>query len=224
MSDERKTVQVDVISDVVCPWCYVGKKHLEQAIEQVKDRLDVTVQWHPFQLNPAMPEEGRDWKEYMVERFGGPEVLAQAHQRLVPAGAAAGISFAFDRIGRAANTLLAHRLIWMAGQDGGPALQGQVVEGLFRAYFEEGRDIGKRETLLEIAAAAGMDEGQLAQRLDAGEGLEEARGAEGEARQLGVTAVPFFIAGKRLAVSGAQPAEVLAGMLERAAEEGSEGA
>lgn len=220
MSETLPTLEVDVISDVVCPWCYVGKKHLEKAIEKVKGRINIKVEWHPFQLNPAMPVEGRDWKEYMEERFGGLDRLAQAHERLRFAGKSAGITFGFDRVTRAANTLLAHRLIWIAGNEGGPNLQDQVVEELFKAFHVEGRDVGNKDTLLKIASTAGMDPGQVAEQFAADVGLAEVQAAEAQGRKLGVSGVPFFIAAKKLAVSGAQPVETLVGMMERALGEG----
>lgn len=214
MSAEKQTLRVDVISDVVCPWCFVGKRRLEQAIEKVADRFDVQVQWHPFQLNPDMPKEGRDWEEYVKERFGEMERLAAAQERLVEIGKNEGIPFAFDQVRRAANTFDAHRLIWIAGRFG---KQGEVAEGLFRANFLEGRDVGKRETLLEVAGAAGLDPAEIGRLLDEGAGSDEVGASQEQARQIGVSGVPFFIAERKLAVSGAQPADVLAEMLEEAA-------
>jgi len=217
MSAEKTKLRVDVISDVVCPWCYLGKRHLERAIEQVADRFDVEVEWHPFQLNPDMPREGRDWAEYVTERFGSMDRLREGQARLIQAGKAQGIDYAFEKVSRAVNTLDAHRLIWFAKERGGLGKQDEVAEALFAANFLEGRDVGDRGTLLEIAEKAGLDRAEVEEMLGSKSGEEQVQFSEMQARQLGVSGVPFFIAGGKHAVSGAQPVEVLVSLLERAA-------
>lgn len=213
MSEPKKQLRVDVISDVVCPWCYVGKRHLEQAIASTKDRYDVQVVWHPYQLTPEMPPEGKDWDQHVRDRFGSPERLAPMQERLREVGTKAGIPFAFEKIRRAANTFDAHRLILLAGT---VDQQDALVEALFRAYFVEGRDVGNRDTLIAIASEAGLDEATTRQWLESDAGAEGIRNGLSEARRVGVQGVPFFIVDGKLAVSGAHPPELLASLFDQA--------
>ncbi len=213
MSEERKKVRVDVISDCVCPWCYVGKRRLEEAIRRVEDRFEVEVHWHPFQLNPDLPPEGRPWEEYARERFGSLERIREAHDRLVEIGREVGIPFAFEKVEKAVNTFAAHRLLALAAAAG---KQEEVLERIFAANFVEGRDIGEIETLVAIAENAGMDGERVAKDLEEGKGESEVRQGLEMARQVGVQGVPFFIIERKLAVHGAQPAEVLVGAFEQA--------
>jgi predicted DsbA family dithiol-disulfide isomerase len=159
---------VDVISDVICPWCYIGKRRLERAVAALAGRHEVRVRWHPFQLNPGMPREGMDRKAYRTAKFGSWERSLALDAGVAAAGAAEGIAFAFERIERTPNTLDAHRLIRLAGERG---VQDAVVEALFRAYFTEGRDLGDRQTLLDVVAGAGLDRGSAEAELD-GEKLD----------------------------------------------------
>lgn len=214
---EKKKLRVEVISDVVCPWCYVGKKRLDAAIAQVADRIEVQVGWNPFQLSPELPPEGRDWEEYATERFGSLERLKEIHGRLEEVGKEVGIPFAYDRIRRACNTFDAHRLLWLSF---GRGFQHEVAERLFRAYFVEGQDIGDREVLVRLGAEAGLEEAAVRAALDGDVGADEVRFGIEEARQLGVQGVPFFVVGGRYGVSGAQPTEVLVQVLEQAVAEG----
>lgn len=215
---EKKKLRVEVISDVVCPWCYVGKRRLDEAIAKVADRIEVQVGWNPFQLSPELPPEGRDWDDYVKERFGSQERLREIHARLEEVGKEVGIPFAYDRIRRACNTFDAHRLLWLAYAGG---TQHDVAERLFRAYFVEGQNIGDREVLVRVGAEAGLEEAAVREALEGDVGKEEVRYGLDEARQLGVQGVPFFIIGGRYGLSGAQPTEVLVELFERAvAEEG----
>ena len=150
---------VDVISDVICPWCYIGKKRLEKAIAAFDGQQEVRVRWLPFQLNPTMPKEGISRKEYRIRKFGSWERSLELDAKVVAVGETEGIHFAFDRIERTPNTVDAHRLIWLADQQG---CQDAVVEALFRAYFTEGRDISNRQTLIDVVAEAGLER-QLAE-------------------------------------------------------------
>src|ERR1700682_2128649 len=145
---------VDVISDVICPWCYIGKRRLEKAIAARRGQRDVRVRWNPFQLNPHMPKEGMNRKEYRTAKFGSWERSLGLDAQVQAVGAAEGIAFAFDRIERTPNTLDAHRLIGFADTEG---VQDAVVEAVFRAYFTEGWDIGQTTTLLDVVAGAGLD-------------------------------------------------------------------
>lgn len=145
---------IDVVSDVICPWCYVGKRRLEKAIASCDDPRGIQVRWHPFQLNPSMPKEGISRKEYRTSKFGSWQRSTELDSQISAVGEAEGIHFAFDKMARTPNTVDAHRLIWLADQRG---CQDAVVEALFRAYFSEGRDIGSQSALVELAAESGLD-------------------------------------------------------------------
>jgi predicted DsbA family dithiol-disulfide isomerase len=212
MEAEPSEMNIEVVSDVVCPWCYVGKRRLEAALAQSDDAV-VAVRWRPFQLDPTIPSEGLDRRAYMRAKFRDDARLAEVHARLRDVGAEVGIDFDFEAISRSPNTLDAHRLIRWAAASG---VQDEVVERLFSAYFEHGRDIGDRSVLAEIAGECGMD-AEAVERRVAGDGDGEAVRAEiDEAQSLGVTGVPFFIFASRFAVSGAQSAEVLARAIKSA--------
>src|ERR1700732_2888355 len=148
------TLTVDVISDVICPWCYIGKRRLERAIAARRGQPDVRVRWHPFQLNPHMPKHGMNRKEYRTAKFGSWERSLGLDSQLTAAGRDEDIPFAFDKIIRTPNTLDAHRLIWLAEREG---VQDAVVEAVFRAYFAEGRDISRTAVLLDVVAEANLD-------------------------------------------------------------------
>ena len=212
MEAEPSEMNIEVVSDVVCPWCYVGKRRLEAALAQSDDAV-VAVRWRPFQLDPTIPSQGLDRRAYMRAKFRDDARLAEVHARLRAVGAEVGIDFDFEAISRSPNTLDAHRLIRWAEASG---VQDEVVEQLFSAYFEHGRDIGDRSVLAEIAGECGMD-AEVVERRFAGDGDGEAVRAEiDEAQSLGVTGVPFFIFASRFAVSGAQSAEVLARAIKSA--------
>jgi predicted DsbA family dithiol-disulfide isomerase len=196
---------VDVISDVICPWCFIGKRRLERAINAVAGRHEVRVRWHPFELNPQMPRAGMDRRAYRTAKFGSWERSQALDAQVASAGAAEGLVFAFEQMKRRPNTLDAHRLIRLAGQQG---VQDAVVEALFRAYFTEGRDIGDRQTLLDVVAGAGPDRGRAGAELDADDGLAAVRAEEEQAHRLGVQGVPFFIINGEVALSGAQEPKV----------------
>jgi predicted DsbA family dithiol-disulfide isomerase len=209
---------IDVVSDVVCPWCYIGKRRLEAALARLREAepdLSVTVRWHPFELNPDLPAAGADRREYLEAKFGGPERAQQVYARVRAAGDTVGIPFAFDAIERQPNTLEAHRLIaWAQSRPEGDA--GELVEKLFRAYFLEGRYVGDREELARIATEAGFDPDD-ARAFLASEALrEDVAGAEQRARQMGISGVPFFIFDGKTAVSGAHEPETLLDAIARA--------
>lgn len=204
---------IDIFSDTVCPWCFIGKRHLERALAET-GIADAEIHWHAFQLNPDMPAEGRDRKAYMAEKFG-PDAEQRIHTRLDAAGRAAGIAFQFDKIVRSPNTLDSHRLIRLAARH---AKQDATVEALFRSYFIEGRDIGDRKTLLAIGAALGLDD-DLAAWLTGDAEAASVRDEDRTARQLGISGVPFFIFERRHALSGAQPVDVFIQALHTARNE-----
>jgi predicted DsbA family dithiol-disulfide isomerase len=206
------TLTVDVISDVICPWCYVGKRRLEKAVRALGGRHEVRVRWHPFQLNPQMPKEGMDRQDYRAAKFGSWERSLALDAQMKEVGADEGIAFDFARMARTPNTLDAHRLIRLADEQG---VQDAVVEALFQAYFTEGRDIGLRKTLLDVVAGAGLSPVRTEAVLDTSEGLDAVRAAEEQARQLGVQGVPFFLVNGELALSGAQKPEAFLAAFDR---------
>jgi len=212
----RSAFTIDVVSDVVCPWCYIGKRRLAAALNRIAQRrgdVDFRVSWHPFQLNPELPADGVDRKRYLEDKFGGPERAAEIYARVREAGASVGIPFAFERVLRQPNTLDAHRLIgWAQRQRAADGL----VEALFRAYFIDGRYLGDRGELAAIAAEAGFAAAAAQTMLDGAEGVDEVRSMDARVRELGVTGVPFFIFDNRFAVSGAQEPEALVGVIEEA--------
>ena len=207
-------MKIDVISDVMCPWCYIGKRRIEAAVER---RPDITVEiiWHPFKLDPTIPRGGVDRKEYLERKFGGPEGAAEIYARINEAGQSEGISFAFDRIVRSPNTTDAHRLIRWARESGG---QDQVVESLFQAYFCDGQDIENADVLSGIADDAGMDADRIRQRLATDEALAEVDEDIAFAQKIGVTGVPTFLLAQKLAVVGAQGPDILVQAMDQAAE------
>ena len=213
---ETAPITIDVVSDAVCPWCYLGQKRLDEALAAAPE-VEASVRWRPYQLDPTIPADGLDRKAYMEAKFGNTGRLQAAHDRLVELGRDAGIAFAFDRIERSPNTLDAHRLIRWAGGNG-DAQQGAIVRRLFRAYFEEGRDIGSHEVLTGLAGEAGMD-AALVETLLATEADRDAVRAEIEtASRMGVTGVPCFLLDGRYAVVGAQDTAVLADAIRRVAQ------
>ena len=204
MAEADETLIIDVVSDVVCPWCYLGEKRLEVALAD--EPGPVAVRWRPYQLDPTIPAGGLDRTAYMEKKFGKSDRLKTAHDNLVRLGAEVGLPFAFDRIKRAPNTLDAHRLIRWSGSAGA---QREVVDRLFKAYFVEGRDIGDRAVLIDIARESGLDAGLVETLLDEGADADAVMSEIAEAQAIGVTGVPFFIFANRLAVPGAQNADVL---------------
>ena len=203
-------VVIDVISDVVCPWCFLGKRRLDAALAS---EPDVEVRWRPFQLDPTIPAEGLDRAAYMAAKFPDPARIAAAHERLTALGREAGVDFDFEAIRRAPNTRDAHRLIRFAEETG---RQGEIVERLFADYFLRGLDIGARETLIAAAEAAGLDGAETERRLAEGEGIAEVESEIEAARRMGVDGVPFFVFASKFAVSGAQSEDVLARALAEA--------
>lgn len=212
-SPARKALTVDIVSDVVCPWCYLGSKHLARAL-LLRPALDVSVNWRPFQLDPAVPAGGLDRKTYLLQKLGDQARIDAIHARLAELGREQGIDFRFDRITRAPNTLDAHRLIRWAQPSGA---QGAVAERLFALYFTEGADIGDPAVLRAVAESAGLDGDVVATRLSGEWDKQEVADEIAVAARLGVTGVPFFIVDGRYGVAGAQPAEALAEVLDQAA-------
>ncbi|MEC8027076.1 MAG: DsbA family oxidoreductase, partial [Pseudomonadota bacterium] len=196
-------LQIEIFSDVVCPWCYIGKRRFERA-HTARPHTGLAVTWRAFQLNPEMPADGIDRQRYLELKFGGGDQAGQVYHRIAAAGAEEGIDFAFDRIRRTPNTVNAHRLVrWARQQD----RQDEVVESLFQAYFLEGLDIGDRDNLAEIAARAGLDRADASAFLDGVEGVREVLDETRLAYNSGITGVPCFIVDRKYAISGAQEPE-----------------
>lgn len=207
-------LRIEVVSDVVCPWCYIGKRRMEKALALVRGSLAPQVSWLPFQLNPDMPAEGMPRAEYRRAKFGSLERGRQLDARVAAEGRSEGIEFALERIERTPNTFAAHQLIDLAQQSGAG---GAVVDALFRAYFEEGRDVGDRGVLIAIAETAGLARADVEARWgDAAEGQRVAQ-LEESMKALGISGVPTFIFERKFGVSGAQPAEALAAAMREAA-------
>lgn len=194
-------IRLDIFSDPVCPWCYIGKANLDRALEAHPGH-PFQIEWHPFQLAPQTPKAGVDRGEYLLRIFGTQERTVAAHVRLEELGREAGVSFDFEKIKTTPNTFDAHRLIHWAGLEG---RQAAVVSALFRAYWREGRDIGRSQVLVEIAAACGLD-GTVIGRLLLGDAdADLIRAREMNAREKGINAVPTFIVADQYVLSGAQP-------------------
>jgi predicted DsbA family dithiol-disulfide isomerase len=194
-------VKIAVISDVVCPWCYLGKRRLERALAETG--VEAEVSWLPYELNPDMPPQGMPRTDYRARKFGA-ERSAELDAQMQERGADEGVTFAFDRMTRTPNTRRAHALIARAGEIG---LGNEMAEELFRAYFEDGADVGDPATLISSATTVGMDEGMARAVIDDDEIRQAVAALEAGATQMGVSGVPFFIIEEKFAVSGAQPVE-----------------
>ena len=198
-------IKIDVVSDVVCPWCYIGKRRLEKAIEQLKGQIDVEVEFHPFELNPDMPKEGKNQKEHLTNKFGGADRYKQITSNVTKVAAEEGLKFNFDKQEVSPNTRDAHRIIRYAKSEG---KQAATKEAFLKAFFEEGIDLSKKENLLTIATTAGLDSMKVSSLLSSDEGLVEVELEERMNAQRGISGVPYFIINNKYGVSGAQPTEV----------------
>ncbi|TPM35872.1 DsbA family protein [Mesorhizobium sp. B2-3-5] len=212
---EANAITIDVVSDVVCPWCFIGQKRLDRAVAAAGD-VDVTIRWRPFQLDPTIPPQGKDRREYMLAKFGSDERIREVHGRIEPLGEAEGISFAFDAIKVAPNTLDAHRLIRWAGA-AGAAVQNRLVRRLFQLNFEEGVNIGDPAVLVEAAREAGMDASVVATLLPTDADVEAVRAEIATASRMGITGVPCFLLEGKYAVMGAQDVDTLADAIRQVA-------
>jgi predicted DsbA family dithiol-disulfide isomerase len=206
-------MQIDIILDVICPWCFIGKRRLERALAQRPD-LMVSRSWRAFQLNPDMPSEGFPRELYVAARFGNPSAAERSYAAARAAGRREGIAFAFERIRRTPNTLQAHRLIHLASAEGNA---DEMVESLFQSYFLEGLDIGDITTLATIAPRAGLDRHIVARYLAGQTGIEEVLAEEHRVRRFGIRAVPYFVLERGYAISGAQEPEMFLPLFDIAA-------
>lgn len=198
-------MHLDIYSDTICPWCFIGKRRLERALAE-RPEPGMTVTWKAFQLNPDMPGEGMDRRRYLELKFGGPDNAKRIYDRVREAGREEGIAFVFDDISRTPNTIASHSLIRFASQR---TKTDAAVSALFDAYFLRGEDIGDSDVLVAAAAAAGLDEAEARSYLESGEDAESIRSEDAHARKAGIQGVPTFVLDNKYVLSGAHPPEVL---------------
>ena len=196
-------VKLDIFSDPICPWCYIGKSYLDRALEKVGNH-PFNIQWHPFQLNPEMPLEGVDRKKYLETKFGGRDLAVKAYKPVLEHAALAGLNLKLEDIAKTPNTLSSHRLIFWAWQEG---VQNAVVSALFKAYFVEGRDIGKNAVLIDISHNAGISRDLVSRLLSGKNDLEQVIELDKAARKMGINSAPTFILNAKHVITGAQNVE-----------------
>jgi predicted DsbA family dithiol-disulfide isomerase len=201
-------IEIDFVADLACPWCYLGLVRLDRARAMRPDR-PVRVRWRPFFLNPGMPQDGMDRAAYLRRKFGGD--ARDVYRRIEDSGRADGVTFAFERMPRTPNTLLAHRLILFAEEQ---SKADAVIRALFRALFQDGRDVGRPEVLAAIAGEAGLDQAEVSEFLKDDRLAPEVHAAHEQAERIGIRGVPVFIVDREHAITGAQPPEVLAGLID----------
>jgi predicted DsbA family dithiol-disulfide isomerase len=215
MAEAAKPVRIDVVSDVVCPWCFIGKRRLEKALGLTPE-IPVEVYYHPYFLNDWIPREGIAREEYLTKKFGSPEAYRGMAGRVAEAAAEEGLTYAIDKIVRQPNTLDSHRLIhWASRRGKGPEMKQRLMD----LYFTEGGDLSDPEVLVRAAAAVGLDADAVRPLLAAEEDVEEITMAANAAKEAGINGVPTFIFNRRYAVSGAQAPEALADVIRKAAAE-----
>jgi predicted DsbA family dithiol-disulfide isomerase len=200
----KTKIKIEVVSDVVCPWCYIGKRRLEKAIDQSKDTFDFEIEYLPFELNPAMPKEGRNQKEYLVAKFGSEAQYEKIIGNTTKVAADEGLAFDFSKQHVSPNTRDAHRIIWLAKKEN---KQTEAKEAFMKAYFEDGVDLSKTENLLNVATQVGLDRAKVEKVLHSEEGLAEVITAEKLSVQRGVSGVPFYIIDGKYGISGAQSSD-----------------
>lgn len=215
MSAQR--IEIDIISDVVCPWCYLGQRRLQLALEQVADVVQAEICWKPYQLEPNAPPEGFDVMDYLGAKFGGTDAVKRSHQMLADLAAEIGLPIALEKATRFPNTLDAHRLILWAGIIG-TEMQDKVARALFEANFVDGLDVGDITTLTDIASACGMDRKMIEQKLASDADRDHVFDDIRDAQRMGVSSVPCFIVDRQYAITGAQSVEVFVNALRQIAE------
>lgn len=208
-------IRLDIFSDIVCPWCYIGKTHLDRALESRADH-PFRIEWHPFQLNPDMPPEGVGHVDYLASRFGGREKALGMMRSVAEAAKAAGAEMEIDRVTHLPNTMDAHRLVHWAGIEG---RQTAMVARLFRAHWREGENVGDAGTLARLAGDVGMDSAAVARLLATDADRDDLLARDQDARSKGVTAVPTFLIAQQYVVSGAQPVNLWQGVIDELAEQ-----
>ena len=211
MTDRGLTIEI--YSDVVCPWCYIGKRRLERALGQLNGAAPARITWRPYQLNPTMPKDGMDRTTYLEAKFGSLNAFRQMEEHVLAAGEAERIPFAFEKVARTPNTFLAHRLMWHAEQQG---CQDAIVELLFRGYFTEGADIGSVPVLSQLAGRAGLDAEAVESFLHSEEGTTEVKVEEAAGHRIGIRGVPYFVLNGSISISGAQPPDIFVSAIRQA--------
>jgi predicted DsbA family dithiol-disulfide isomerase len=206
---------LEIFSDTVCPWCYIGKRRLERALH-LRPQPGLVRRWRAFQLNPGLPASGMDRRQYMIAKFGSLDRAQRLYEAVSRVGAQEGIKFDFDRITRTPNTVRSHRLLYAAAEED---KQPELLETIFKAYFTEGRDIGDPDVLAELAQEAGLSGAAVSDALIEGGRLDSAMTEDLQSRRIGINGVPFFIFNGRFGLSGAQEPEALLNMLDLAREE-----
>ena len=196
-------VKLDIFSDPICPWCYIGKSYLDRALEKAGNH-PFNIQWHPFQLNPEMPLEGLDRKKYLEAKFGNKDLAVKAYKPVVEHALLAGLNLKLENITKTPNTLSAHRLIFWAWQEG---VQNAVVSAMFKAYFVEGRDIGRNEVLADISHNTGIDRDLVGRLLEGQNDHEQIIELDKAARKMGINSAPTFILNGKHVITGAQNVE-----------------
>ncbi len=200
----KPTIKVDIVSDVVCPWCYIGKRRIEKAMNVLKDKYNFELEYHPFELNTELPKEGTDQKAYLAAKFGGEDRYRQLTANVVLAAAQEGLKFDFEKQAIMPNTREAHRIIQFAKHEG---VQPAVKEAFMKAYFEDGVDLSKKENLVAVAVQAGLAKDKVEALLATDAGLAQVAQAERELQKLGISGVPFYIINNEFGISGAQASE-----------------
>jgi len=212
---DHPPIVIDIVSDVMCPWCYIGKRRLEAALKQRPD-MNVEVHWYPYQLDATIPKRGMDRQEYLNRKFGGPDGAKSVYANIVEAGIREDIPFAFDAIPRSPNTLDCHRLIhWSKQQD----CQDALIERLFEMYFTQGKDVGDHAVLQQAAEDAGMDGEEIRKLLASDADCDTIEDSIASAHKMGVQGVPCFIISGKYALSGAQPPEAIVELLDKVLQE-----
>lgn len=196
--------KIDIISDPICPWCYIGKTRLDRALE-LNPTHNFIIEWHPFQLNPTMPKDGMDRREYLEAKFGGQKEAVEVYSNIDKTAMESGLSLNFGGIKRTPNTIDAHRLIHWAGIEG---KQNSIIDRLFKAYFQEGRDISEHSVLTRIASAAGMDQDVVRSLLKSNADEEDIKARDTDARKRGIQGVPAFVVANEYVVQGAQTIDI----------------
>lgn len=212
---KRPPIHVEVVSDVVCPWCYIGKRRMEKAVERLKDDFDFQITFSPFELNPDMPEEGASQKAYLVQKFGSEERYHQVTEHVTQVAREEGLSFHFDKQSTSPNTRDAHRIIWFARQEG---KQAEVKEAFLKAYFEEGIDLSRKDNLVDVAVSAGLEKERVESLLNSDFAKAEVAMSEQMNQQRGISGVPFYIINRQYGLSGAQPSETFEKVFREIAE------
>lgn len=199
MSKEK--IKIGVVSDIVCPWCYIGKRRLEKAIQESSDRFDFEVEYFPFELNPHMAEAGVDYRDYLIQKFGSESRFYELTDHVKKIAEKEGLAFNMEIQKVSPNTRDAHRIIMLAKEDD---KQGELTDAFYQAYFTDGVDLSKKENIVDLAVGAGLDRSKIEQLLDSNTGKMEIEMAEKELHDLGITSVPLFIIDNKFAISGAQ--------------------